>query len=69
MNHMQKGEKIFLGGGKKQRGGFILWLGLAARLLPVASTALSSLGRGKKRRGKKRRKIRRRLRYQNAYAW
>ena len=38
-------------------------LGLAARLLPVASTTLSSLGRGKKRRGKKRRKIRRRLRY------
>ena len=60
-----KRGKFYLGSGKKQRGGFLPLVGLAAKLLPVVSIALSILGKGKKKRGRKRR----RLRYYNAYSW
>ena len=41
-----KREKFCAGNRKTQRGGFIQLLGLAAKLLPVASTALNLLGKG-----------------------
>ena len=47
--YVKKG-KLYLGSGKKQRR-FIPLLGIAAKLLPVPSTALSLLGKGKKKRG------------------
>ena len=43
-----KRGKFYLGNSKKQRGSFLLLAGLAAKLLPIASTALSILGKGKK---------------------
>ena len=46
-----KRGKFYLGSGKKQRGGFLPLVGLTAKLLPIASTVLSILGKGKKKRG------------------
>ena len=48
--YVKKG-KLYLGSGKKQRRRFIPLLGIAAKLLPVLSTALSLLGKGKKKGG------------------
>ena len=38
--------KFYLGSGKRQRNGFLPLVGLAAKLLRIASTALSILGKG-----------------------
>ena len=53
-----KRGKFYLGSGKKKRGGFLPLAGLAAKLLPIASTALSILGKSKKKRSRKRRRFR-----------
>ena len=52
-----KRGKFYLGNSKKQRGSFLLLAGLAAKLLPIASTALSILGKGKKNWDWKRRRL------------
>ena len=46
-----KRGKLYLGSGKNQRVGFVPLVGLTAKLLPIASTVLSILGKGKKKRG------------------
>ena len=43
-----KRRKFYLGSGKKQRGSFLLLVGLAAKLLLIASTALSIRKKKKK---------------------
>ena len=53
-----KRGKFYLGSSKKQRGSFLPLVGLAAKLLPIASTVLSILGKDKKKRGRKRRRLR-----------
>ena len=53
-----KRGKFYLGSGKKQRSGFLPSVGLVAKLLPIASTGVSILGKGKKKRGRKRRRLR-----------
>ena len=53
-----KRGKFYLGSSKKKRGGFLPLAGLAAKLLPIASTALSILGKSKKKRSRKRRRLR-----------
>ena len=54
-----KRGKFYLSSAKKQRCAFIPLLVLATKLLPVASTAPSLLGKSKKRWRRKRRKFRR----------
>ena len=53
-----KRGKFYLGSGKKKRGGFLPLAGLAPKLLPIASTALSILGKSKTKRSRKRRRLR-----------